>query len=245
VRRLQAAELDGAQVYAQCTAQRNDEALRQRLGVSAAAVAQATQRYEVNGAALSLYQFAIPAMPLGGATVDELVDLYDTAMVPATSRGRWAYDRIKASAPRGICPYCGQLPVKTLDHYLPKRPSGLLAMVLKNLVPCCKACNHAKGSAVPQGAAMQPFHPYFDDTEDATWLCARLVNANGSWCSSLSVPSPPGPRSNKRVRTVILPCSVLPICMQVRRPMNSPVSNGGSTKLVYREAPQRCERICP
>lgn len=49
---------------------------------------------------------------------------------------------------RSTCVYCGnyyELQELTLDHVHPKCKGG--ATVTKNLVACCKKCNHQKGSS--------------------------------------------------------------------------------------------------
>jgi len=73
-------------------------------------VVAANAQYEVRGTTASLYAFANQAMPSGGANTDDFVDLYETTFARKGGRGRWAYDRIRLSAPGGRCPYCGQLP---------------------------------------------------------------------------------------------------------------------------------------
>lgn len=61
------------------------------------------------------------------------------------------------------CPYCGK-PGKpdTLDHILPRSLYPEYSLHTKNLIPCCHACNHAKGtkfySTKNQRLFLNPYH---------------------------------------------------------------------------------------
>jgi hypothetical protein len=44
----------------------------------------------------------------------------------------------------GLCAYCRSNRATTLDHVKPKSRGG--SSLRSNLIPCCKACNHSKGS---------------------------------------------------------------------------------------------------
>jgi hypothetical protein len=96
-------------------------------------------------------------------------------MVRAGSRGNGIYNAIKMSAPHGQCPFCGHLPVSTLDHSLPKNVFPALAVTPVNLIPCCKDCNHKKGSGGPKVQDEQYIHAYYDDLSEDRWLYATIV----------------------------------------------------------------------
>jgi hypothetical protein len=179
MRRIQPEQIDLRILLPECIAQKQDAAMRARLALAAPIVLAAEAQYEDRGMAASLYAFVNRVVPVGGATTDDFVELYETAFARKGGRGRSTYDRIKLSAPGGRCPYCGQLPVNVLDHYLPKRPNGVLAIVPKNLVPCCRDCNSAKGDREPRNEVDLPIHPYFDDFNDAQWLHAHVRDQGG------------------------------------------------------------------
>jgi hypothetical protein len=167
------------QLYSQCVNQKQNANLRQRLVLSQPTIVQAAQQYEGLGLTMSIYQFAQPQMPVGGATSEEIGDLYVAGLVRKTGAGRWAYDQIMAAAPHGLCPLCAQRTVGTLDHYLPKELVWTLAITPANLIPACRDCNFEKHVSCPQDESSQSFHPYFDSTDDAQWLFASIERAGG------------------------------------------------------------------
>jgi len=121
--------------------------------------------------------------PNGSVTAKEMEQLYDRHMARQKSRGRDTYDKIMMAAEHGQCPFCGHLPVSTLDHSLPKAHHPALAVAPVNLIPCCKDCNHNKGTLVPNSEETQFFHAYYDDVTADRWLYAEIVEG-----------SPPGAR---------------------------------------------------
>ena len=86
---------------------------------------------------------------------------------------RSLYDTILASALLGVCPYCAQRDVQTVDHYLPKKIFPEFSVLVENLVPSCAACNAQKGEHRPLTSSEQVFHPYFDD-----WTGPELLKAS-------------------------------------------------------------------
>ena len=44
----------------------------------------------------------------------------------------------------GLCAYCRSNRATTLDHIKPKSKGG--SSLRSNLIPCCRECNHSKGS---------------------------------------------------------------------------------------------------
>lgn len=102
----------------------------------------------------------------GIAEKDDLVDLYNSKFVPEGRPGRKTYLSIKQSAPKGRCPLCSQLPVSTVDHYLPKSKYPAISVYPRNLVPACGRCN---GYKLAEADALT-LHPYYDNVENIRWL---------------------------------------------------------------------------
>lgn len=111
----------------------------------------------------------------GNVTMKEMKNLYDRHMARQKSRGRTIYDKIMMAALHGQCPFCGHLPVSTLDHSLPKALYPALAVTPINLLPCCKDCNHNKGTAGPDAAETQFLHAYYDNFTTDRWLYAQIL----------------------------------------------------------------------
>lgn len=118
------------------------------------------------------------ASPQGTVSSKEMERLYDSHMARQKSRGRGTYDKIMMSAAHGQCPLCGHLPVSTLDHSLPKARHPALAVTPINLVPCCKDCNHHKGTTGPVSAETQFLHAYYDDLTADRWLFAEILEGS-------------------------------------------------------------------
>jgi 5-methylcytosine-specific restriction endonuclease McrA len=118
------------------------------------------------------------AGPLGAVTAEEMVELYDSHMARQKSRGRSIYDKLMDGAHFGQCPFCGHLPVSTLDHTVPKKRNASLTVTPINLIPCCKDCNHNKGTAFPVEASAQFLNPYYDDVTSDRWLYAEIIEAS-------------------------------------------------------------------
>lgn len=114
----------------------------------------------------------------GIVTAKEMEQLYDRHMARQKSRGRATYDKIMMAAVHGQCPFCGHLPVSTLDHSLPKARHPVLAVTPLNLIPCCKDCNHNKGTLGPNSVDTQFFHAYYDDVTADRWLYANIVEGS-------------------------------------------------------------------
>lgn len=80
------------------------------------------------------------------------------------------------------CPYCGFGEIKELDHYLPRRDYGELALYPNNLIPSCGPCNNAKRTVVPGMAdAHGPglIHAYFEVLPEIDFLKAEVAFQNG------------------------------------------------------------------
>lgn len=113
----------------------------------------------------------------GYVSEDEMSALYKRVQ-GTDSPGRPHYDKLIVAAPHNRCPYCGERRVKSIDHYLPKKPFSSLAVTPTNMVPACSDCNHAKGSYRPSGTNLPVIHPYFDHVEKFRWLYARIERSS-------------------------------------------------------------------
>lgn len=112
---------------------------------------------------------------VGAVTSAEMEGLYTRHMARVKSRGRDIYDQLMMAAVNDMCPFCGHRNVSTLDHTLPKASHPALAVTPINLVPCCKDCNHGKGTVFPTEAAEQWLNAYYDDISVDRWLFAEIV----------------------------------------------------------------------
>src|SRR5690242_4959357 len=139
MRPLSPQDLDLGALYDQCVGQRVDSELVKRLRASKELVLADDTKYRKLADAMQLHNFASTAAKIGAADPNEVIALYDSAFAHMKGHARWAYDRIKSSAPGGVCPYCGQLPVATLDHFLPKNRHYSLSISPINLLPACEA----------------------------------------------------------------------------------------------------------
>jgi hypothetical protein len=108
----------------------------------------------------------------GNAEKDDLIDLYNSKFVPEGRPGRKTYLAIRQSAPMGRCPLCSQLPVSTVDHYLPKSKYPAISVFPRNLVPACGRCNEYK---IAKADALT-LHPYYDNVETVHWLKCVLFD---------------------------------------------------------------------
>lgn len=112
---------------------------------------------------------------IGGATKNDMVNLYDRKFARKGEAGRAYYDAIRLLAPYGRCPFCGQREVQTLDHILPKSKFPVYAVTPYNLVPSCSDCNHEKSGDTFSSYDEETIHPYYDDFTDAVWIKGKLI----------------------------------------------------------------------
>lgn len=117
-----------------------------------------------------------PTAGVGGVSTEELSAIYSLRLARLGSAGRMVYDELLAAPRNGRCPLCGHGQVSTLDHFLPKSRFPALAVAPLNLVPACFRCNQAKGDRSALLASDVTLHPYFDDVEGSTWLCASVLH---------------------------------------------------------------------
>ena len=71
----------------------------------------------------------------------------------------------------GLCAYCRSNRATSLDHIKPKSKGG--SSLRSNLVPCCKSCNHDKGS--------QPWLVWFEKQEFYNETAKELIE---EWISN-------------------------------------------------------------
>lgn len=168
-------------VYFRCVENKRPNIVRDRMKGILPEVARIYEEYIEKARRLELFSFPKPETISSlnhDVSVDEIHDLYDSAMVRKKGGGRADYDRIKTGAAFGICLYCGQLAVKTLDHFLPRSKWKSLSVCQVNLVPACRDCNAEKMDCSPISASDTFFHPYFDDMNAFLWLAAKVVEVD-------------------------------------------------------------------
>jgi hypothetical protein len=169
---------DAGVVLKACASTVQDEPRRKAFLAIAPLVEAAAAEFA--SAAASARLNAIGAHQMVGPTITaaDMVWLYENGMVRKGSRGRATYEALRASAPNGVCPLCGQRDASTLDHHLPKTTYPTLAVAPVNLVPACKDCNRAKLTTAPISAGEQTLHPYFDNVETSRWLGAIVMETS-------------------------------------------------------------------
>lgn len=177
------------QVYENCISRVRITELKNRLAACAPLIEDASIEFNDKIGNHELFEIARETIVNGDVTAKELEQVYTSRMVPKNSPGRDLYNKIKLSAPFGICPLCSHRQVETLDHYLPKAEYPRLAVVPTNLIPSCTDCNKSKLVAYPTCAEEETLHPYFDNIEDYIWLIAE-VNHTSPPTFSFSI-SPP------------------------------------------------------
>ena len=104
----------------------------------------------------------------------DLSKLYTQYLSRLGHPARKYYDQIINSAPGGICPYCHQRIVSTLDHYYPKAHYISLVISPSNLIPACQDCNKNKSDSIINSNAEAFINPYYEDSDQFIWLHARL-----------------------------------------------------------------------
>ncbi|HEY3472607.1 MAG TPA: hypothetical protein VGL47_46245 [Amycolatopsis sp.] len=155
-----------------------DKALKKRLLARESDLSTAEKAYTDAAASDDLYALALKAQATQESSPDpdssELVKLYKAGLV-GRKAGRVKYEALKAGAPFGRCPLCGNGEVHTLDHHLPKESYPLYAITPANLVPACGKCNLAKGDRIGTTADQRTLHPYYDHPgESGRFLIADI-----------------------------------------------------------------------
>lgn len=114
-----------------------------------------------------------------GLPKDEVEKLYTAKLSKLRQPARKYYDEILSLSPRGICPYCRQQIVSTLDHYYPKAHYISLVISPTNLVPSCSNCNKNKSDIIIRQKEDALLSPYYEDSDAFVWLEAALVKDLG------------------------------------------------------------------
>lgn len=112
---------------------------------------------------------------ISGVPKNELEKLYTAKLSKTKQPARKFYDEIISAAPMGLCPYCRQQIVSTLDHYYPKAHYISLVITPTNLVPSCTNCNKNKSDVVIHRKEDAILNPYYEDSDSLIWLSAALV----------------------------------------------------------------------
>jgi len=166
---------DVENVFNDCISNIRDKALKAELRNCLNDIVLNSKDYEqkmVNGQV-----HTIPVhIELNGVTKEQMVKLYDEKMAKSGQPGRKYYDKLMSVPEYGICPYCGQGLVTTLDHYLAKTKFVSLVVTPSNLIPSCFDCNKAKASSDFKEFTDTMINPYFDDLGAEIWLKAKVVN---------------------------------------------------------------------
>lgn len=164
---------DAGEVFSRCIARIRNADLRSRLASVKEKVSASASEFDEAARNAKTYTLSRGDDLDGIVTDAEMVAVYDDRMVK--NSGRDVYDRIFLADRTPVCPLCGVLEPKTLDHYLPKAHYPTLTVAPNNLVPACYSCQNAKMDAFPASAGDQTFHPYFDDFESRLWLNGEVV----------------------------------------------------------------------
>jgi hypothetical protein len=174
VRKLPAPGDDPVEVFLLCIGRVRSPGLRARLNTIVEHVGAAAEEYRAALSAEEAHSVTTAVGVAGVVTAHEMASVYEQRLAGKRGPGRAVYDNLMALPPNGICPYCVQRTVATLDHYLPKMRYSPLAVCPTNLVPCCADCNKAKLDIAPTCAEDAFPHPYFDNLQ-GRWLFAHVL----------------------------------------------------------------------
>jgi len=181
MKNLSKPQINGTEVLSHCIDSKKfrlnkNKNLIPRLESIVGVVQIAEEIYDNLGEEASLYRIET-SNSVDTVTKDEMVSLYEDTMLK-NDAARAIYDQIKMSPKHGICPFCSQRTVSTLDHYLPKADHPVYAVSPINLLPSCQDCNTSKHTYKAEEKKDQLIHPYYDDTNDGRWLYAEIVETN-------------------------------------------------------------------
>jgi hypothetical protein len=161
-------------VFTTCISKVADPDLKTRFDEIIPEIVLAATFYDYFAKNVCLHLFPVKNK-VGRVEVVDLIKVYSDRMVGSKSPGRPIYDAIKMAPDRGVCPICNTLPIKQLDHYLPKAIYPILSVLPTNLIPICKDCNDIKNQNRPNTQEELTFHPYYDDFDTERWLGAVVV----------------------------------------------------------------------
>ncbi|AZK44959.1 HNH endonuclease [Paenibacillus lentus] len=162
-------------VFRESISRVQDPDLKDRLERCIPEINQDTRDYNNKAATAKLHLVQRKTHVNGNVTQKEMEAVYTGRMAKKNGPGRSFYERLRYQTVDGKCPLCGQLPVKTLDHYLAKTDYPSLAVSPTNLIPACSDCNKTKNATFPTRSEEETLHPYFDNIENEQWLYARVM----------------------------------------------------------------------
>lgn len=161
------------EVFALCTENMHD-ANKKKYAPCLDEMILATQDYERKMEQGSPQDVTLCAA-VGGLPCKEVEKLYKDKMAKIKQPARKYYDQIMAGAPRGMCPYCRQRIVSTLDHYYPQAHYASLVIAPSNLIPACGDCNKNKLDTIFDKKECAILNPYYEDLDRFVWLKASLT----------------------------------------------------------------------
>lgn len=157
-----------------CVERIRDKSLRRRVLDACPEFLGNSEKMQASAASSGLHTTRADDYLVTNVEDEELHWLYENQLSrprrPARSK---IYDRIKASAPHGMCVYCGQSVAAELDHFIPKSRVPGLAIDPWNLVPACSDCNHGLLNYFSERPDEQLLHPYFAP-KIGRWLTASV-----------------------------------------------------------------------
>lgn len=171
--RLDKPNISVKNVFKDCISNFRDDEFRNRLENCVEDIVRFTQEYEEKMNDGQVHTIPIHKM-INNITKDEMVKVYEQKMAKKGQPGRKYYDQIMSIPKHGICPYCGEGVVSTLDHYLPKSKYVSLIVTPSNLIPSCFDCNKTKTDDDFEKFTDVTINPYFDNIGDEIWLKANI-----------------------------------------------------------------------
>ncbi|GMK40557.1 hypothetical protein PCCS19_36130 [Paenibacillus sp. CCS19] len=166
------------EVFRQSISRVKDSELKQRLSNCLPEIITDSDNFDIKASSAQLHLIQDKPLVNNDVTVEEMEAVYVGRMAKIGGPGRDYYNRLRNAPVNGKCPLCGQRPVGTLDHYLPKSKHPSLAVSPNNLVPACGDCNFIKKASQPTKSEEEPLHPYYDNIETQKWLHAEVVRSN-------------------------------------------------------------------
>ncbi|WP_271044228.1 HNH endonuclease [Pseudomonas sp. VB3] len=189
MKRIRIPTLTVAEALGYCVESIRDANLVARLTAQSMSLNAAEEDYRLKGSNSQLYLIQETDSVGAQVTLEEMKSIYSNTFARKGSPARHMYDELRASAPGGICPLCGQRVVSTLDHHLAKSKHAVFSITPINLVPACKDCNTDSQARRPLHAGEQTLHPYFDSVDEEQWLVCQILAGAPPVVQFLAVPS--------------------------------------------------------
>lgn len=175
MRTLPKPNLSAEEVFLTTISKVKNPALKARLENCLSEVIQDSLDFEIKANRAQLHMVPKKQVVNENVSKGEMEKVYTARMVPKKGPGRKYYEMLRYPPGNDKCPFCGQRPSSTLDHYLAKTDYPTLVVSPVNLVPACKDCNFIKRHSFPTKSEEETLHPYFDNIESQQWLFG-LVN---------------------------------------------------------------------